>query len=43
MATRPRRLYFVTPTTRNRPAKVEALGDFLAERLSRRRWEDGSA
>jgi DNA-binding transcriptional LysR family regulator len=31
-------LYFVTPTTRNRPAKVEVLGDFLAARLSRPRW-----
>ncbi|MBN8930109.1 MAG: LysR family transcriptional regulator [Rhodospirillales bacterium 69-11] len=31
-------LYFVTPTARNRPAKVEALGEFLAARLSRLRW-----
>lgn len=31
-------VYFVTPTTRNRPAKVEALGSFLAERLSRPAW-----
>ncbi|GJD52955.1 HTH-type transcriptional regulator DmlR [Methylobacterium crusticola] len=28
-------LYFVTPTARVRPAKVEALGDFLAARLAR--------
>ncbi|RVT96862.1 LysR family transcriptional regulator [Rhodovarius crocodyli] len=27
-------LYFVTPTARNRPAKVQALADFLAARLS---------
>jgi DNA-binding transcriptional LysR family regulator len=27
-------LYFVTPSARARPAKVEALADFLAERLS---------
>ena len=31
-------LYFVTPTTRNRPAKVEALAGFLAARLSRPGW-----
>ncbi|WP_426955599.1 LysR substrate-binding domain-containing protein [Muricoccus radiodurans] len=31
-------LYFVTPTTRNRPAKVEALGSFLTTRLSRPAW-----
>jgi DNA-binding transcriptional LysR family regulator len=31
-------LYFVTPTTRNRPAKVEALGAFLSARLSRPVW-----
>ena len=31
-------LYFVTPTARNRPAKVEALSDFLAARLSRPQW-----
>lgn len=31
-------LYFVTPTTRNRAAKVEALGSFLAARLSRAQW-----
>ncbi|HWL83003.1 MAG TPA: LysR substrate-binding domain-containing protein [Roseomonas sp.] len=33
-------LYFVTPTTRNRPAKVEALGSFLAARLTRSHWAD---
>lgn len=33
-------LYFVTPTARNRPAKVEALGGFLAARLSRARWRE---
>lgn len=28
-------LYFVTPSRHARPAKVEALADFLAERLSK--------
>ncbi|ONG51096.1 LysR family transcriptional regulator [Pseudoroseomonas deserti] len=36
-------LYFVTPTARNRPAKVEALADFLAERLSRPGWREGGS
>ena len=31
-------LYFVTPTARGRPAKVEALADFLAKRLSKSSW-----
>lgn len=31
-------LYFVTPSSRARPAKVEALADFLVERLSRPSW-----
>jgi DNA-binding transcriptional LysR family regulator len=31
-------LYFVTPSARARPAKVEALADFLAERLSDPVW-----
>jgi DNA-binding transcriptional LysR family regulator len=31
-------LYFVTPSARARPAKVEALSDFLAERLSAAEW-----
>lgn len=31
-------LYFVTPTTRTRPAKVEALAAFLAEHLSGMNW-----
>ncbi len=31
-------LYFVTPSARSRPAKVEALSDFLAERLSAPEW-----
>jgi DNA-binding transcriptional LysR family regulator len=31
-------LYFVTPTTRVRGAKVEALCSFLTERLSRPDW-----
>jgi len=31
-------LYFVTPSARSRPAKVEVLGRFLAERLSRPAW-----
>lgn len=31
-------LYFVTPSARSRPAKVEALGRFLAERLSQPVW-----
>lgn len=33
-------LYFVTPTARNRPAKIEALGDFLAARLGRLHWTE---
>lgn len=31
-------LYFVTPTLRNRPAKVEALAEFLTQRLSKPQW-----
>jgi len=31
-------LYFVTPSARTRPAKVEALADFFVERLSRPSW-----
>ncbi|MGN6092756.1 MAG: LysR family transcriptional regulator [Luteibacter jiangsuensis] len=31
-------LYFVTPTTRNRPAKVEAVADYFAEALSDPIW-----
>ena len=31
-------LYFVTPTVRNRPAKVEALAEFLTQRLSKPQW-----
>lgn len=31
-------LYFVTPSARTRPAKVEALSNFLAERLSAPVW-----
>jgi len=31
-------LYFVTPSARARPAKVEALGDFLAAKLSQPVW-----
>jgi DNA-binding transcriptional LysR family regulator len=31
-------LYFVTPSARARPAKVEALANFLAERLSKPVW-----
>lgn len=31
-------LYFVTPTARARPAKVEVLGDFFAARLSHPVW-----
>lgn len=31
-------LYFVTPTARSRPAKVEALATFMAERLSDMDW-----
>jgi len=31
-------LYFVTPTTRARPAKIEALSGFLAEHLSDMDW-----
>jgi hypothetical protein len=29
-------LYFVTPTARSRPPKVEALGEFIARKLSER-------
>jgi DNA-binding transcriptional LysR family regulator len=36
-------LYFVTPTTRNRPAKTEALARFLAARLSRPAWDRAPA
>ncbi len=32
-------LYFVTPSARSRPAKVEALAGFLAERLSDPMWQ----
>jgi DNA-binding transcriptional LysR family regulator len=32
-------LYFVTPSARARPAKVEVLADFLAERLSDPAWQ----
>jgi DNA-binding transcriptional LysR family regulator len=35
-------LYFVTPTTRNRPAKVEALAGFLAAKLSRPNWHENA-
>lgn len=31
-------LYFVTPSLRARPAKIEVLADFLAERLSTPAW-----
>jgi len=31
-------LYFVTPTLRSRPAKIEALGNFLADKLSEPGW-----
>jgi DNA-binding transcriptional LysR family regulator len=31
-------LYFVTPSARARPAKVEALADFMAKHLSRPTW-----
>lgn len=31
-------LYFMTPSARTRPAKVEALSDFLTERLSAPEW-----
>ena len=31
-------LYFITPSARSRPAKVEVLGSFLAARLSRSDW-----
>lgn len=31
-------LYFVTPTARARPAKIEALGDFLVSRLAHPVW-----
>ena len=36
-------LYFVTPTARARSAKVEALSEFLTERLSRPDWRIGPA
>jgi DNA-binding transcriptional LysR family regulator len=36
-------LFFVTPTTRNRPAKTEALARFLAARLSRPGWDRAPA
>jgi DNA-binding transcriptional LysR family regulator len=32
-------LYFVTPSARTRPAKVEVLGAFFAEHLSRPSWQ----
>jgi DNA-binding transcriptional LysR family regulator len=32
-------LYFVTPSARARPAKIEVLGDFFAEHLSRQAWQ----
>jgi DNA-binding transcriptional LysR family regulator len=32
-------LYFVTPTARTRPAKIEALAEFLAKRLSTMKWD----
>jgi hypothetical protein len=32
-------LFFVTPTTRARSAKVAALASFLTERLSRPDWK----
>jgi len=35
-------LYFVTPTMRNRPAKVEALSEFLVQKLSRPQWVPSS-
>jgi DNA-binding transcriptional LysR family regulator len=31
-------LYFVTPSARARPAKVDALADFVATRLSNPTW-----
>ncbi|MFT4437698.1 LysR family transcriptional regulator [Caballeronia sp. 15715] len=31
-------VYFVTPSARTRPAKIEALSDFLTERLSSAEW-----
>jgi DNA-binding transcriptional LysR family regulator len=31
-------LYFVTPSARTRPAKITALSDFFAERLSEPLW-----
>jgi DNA-binding transcriptional LysR family regulator len=31
-------LYFVTPTTRSRPAKIEAVSNFFAEALGRPAW-----
>lgn len=31
-------LYFVTPTLRSRPVKVDVLGEFLAQRLSEPSW-----
>ena len=34
-------LYFVTPTARNRPAKVEALAQFFAENLTKPRFGSG--
>ncbi len=36
-------LYFVTPTTRARSAKVEVLSSFLTERLSRPDWQVADA
>lgn len=36
-------LYFVTPTTRARSAKVEALSSFLTQRLSRPAWQVDSS
>ena len=35
-------LYFVTPTARNRPAKVDALAAFLTPRLSAPQWRSRS-
>ena len=32
-------LYFVSPTTRNRPAKVEAVASYLAETLGNPPWQ----
>jgi DNA-binding transcriptional LysR family regulator len=31
-------LYFVTPSARSRPAKVEVLSDFMVARLSNPAW-----